>query len=92
PIYSRPLTAAMNRADGFIVLAQRHWDMLTPHHKIGGQHFVAPNGVAVSGEPTERVRAAGEPPHLVMLSRIVEHKNPHLLIEALSGLTDLPWR
>ena len=27
-----------------------------------------------------------------MLSRIVEHKNPHLLIEALSGLTDLPWR
>nr|WP_082994489.1 glycosyltransferase [Mycobacterium gordonae] len=92
PIYSRPLAAAMNRADGFIVLAQRHWDMLTPHHKIGGRHFVAPNGVAVSGEPTERVRAAGEPPHLVMLSRIVEHKNPHLLIEALSGLTDLPWR
>ena len=27
-----------------------------------------------------------------MLSRIVEHKNPHLLIEALSGLTSLPWR
>jgi len=31
------------------------------------------------------------PLHLVMLSRIAEHKNPQLLIEALSGLTDLPW-
>lgn len=92
PIYSRPLTAAMNRADGFIVLAQRHWDMLAPHHKIRGRHFVAPNGVVVSGEPAERVRTPGAPPHLVMLSRIVEHKNPHLLIEALTGLTDLPWR
>ncbi|MCV7008804.1 glycosyltransferase [Mycobacterium gordonae] len=92
PIYSRPLTAAMNRADGFIVLAQRHWDMLTPHHNIKGRHFVAPNGVPVSGEPAERVRTLGQPPHLVMLSRIVEHKNPQLLIEALGGLTDLPWR
>ena len=26
-----------------------------------------------------------------MLSRIVEHKNPHLLIDALSALTELPW-
>ncbi len=82
----------MNRADGFIVLAQRHWDMLTPHHNIKGRHFVAPNGVPVSGEPAERVRTLGQPPHLVMLSRIVEHKNPQLLIEALGGLTDLPWR
>lgn len=92
PIYSRPLTAAMRRADGFIVLAQRHWDMLTPQHRLRGRPFVAPNGVAGAAEPTGRVRAAGEPPHLVMLSRIVEHKNPHLLIEALGGLTDLPWQ
>jgi glycosyltransferase involved in cell wall biosynthesis len=27
-----------------------------------------------------------------MLSRIVEHKNPHMLIEALAGLTEMPWR
>jgi glycosyltransferase involved in cell wall biosynthesis len=27
-----------------------------------------------------------------MLSRIVKHKNPHLLIEALDGLRELPWR
>lgn len=91
-IYSRPLTAAMRRADGFVVLSQRHWDMLATQHKIGGRYFVAPNGVTVPGEPTPRVRTAGAAPHLVMLSRIVEHKNPHLLIEALSGLADLPWR
>lgn len=92
PIYSRALNAAMRRADGLIVLAERHRDMLTPYHKLVGRHFVAPNGVADSGEPAPRVRAAGAPPHLVMLSRIVEHKNPHLLIEALSGLTELPWK
>lgn len=91
PIYSRPLAAAMRRADGFIVLAQRHWEMLTAHHRLGTRHFVAPNGVALSGDPAPRIGTAGEPLHLVMLSRIVEHKNPHLLIEALSGLTDMPW-
>lgn len=92
PIYSRPLTAAMCRADGFIMLAQRHWEMLIGHHRLRGRHFVAPNGVPAPDSPTRRARAAGEPPHLVMLSRIVEHKNPHLLIEALSGLAELPWR
>ncbi|OBI36809.1 glycosyl transferase family 1 [Mycobacterium sp. E1386] len=92
PIYSRPLTAAMRRADGFIVLAQRHWDMLVAQHRLWGRHFVAPNGVALAGDPAPRVRTAGDPLHLVMLSRIVEHKNPHLLIEALGELPDMPWR
>lgn len=92
PIYSRPLAAAMRRCDGFVVLAQRHWDMLNEHHRLGGRRFIAPNGVAATGEPAPRVRTSGDPVHLVMLSRIVEHKNPHLLIEALSGLTDMPWQ
>ncbi|GAB1812021.1 glycosyltransferase [Mycobacterium sp. MUNTM1] len=92
PIYSRPLTAAMRRSDGFIVLAQRHWDMLAEQHRLRGPRFIAPNGVGEIGEPTPRVRSTGEAPHLVMLSRIVEHKNPHLLIEALDELVELPWR
>lgn len=92
PIYSRPLTAAMRRADGFIVLAQRHWDMLIAQHRLRGRRFIAPNGVADIGEPSSRHRNAGEPLHLVMLSRIVEHKNPHLLIEALSELDGASWR
>lgn len=92
PIYSRALTAAMRRADGFIVLAQRHWDMLLAQHRLWGRRFIAPNGVADIGDPSPRRRTGGEPLHLVMLSRIVEHKNPHLLIEALSDLAGLPWR
>ncbi|OMC45279.1 glycosyltransferase [Mycobacterium sp. IS-1264] len=92
PIYSRPLTAAMRRADGFIVLAQRHWDMLAAQHRLWGRRFVAPNGVAPPADPAPRIRRADEPLHLVMLSRILEHKNPHVLIEALGELADMPWR
>jgi glycosyltransferase involved in cell wall biosynthesis/GT2 family glycosyltransferase len=93
PIYSRPLVAAMNRADGFVMLAQRHWDMLAEHHRLTRRHFVAPNGVVVPGPPSAPSgRTAGDPVHLVMLSRIEEFKNPHLLIEALGGLTELPWK
>lgn len=91
-IYSRPLAAAMSRSDGFVVLAQRHWEMMQARHTLRGRHFVAPNGVPSPDLPARPVRAAGDPPHLVMLSRILEHKNPQVLIEALSGLTDLPWR
>jgi glycosyltransferase involved in cell wall biosynthesis/GT2 family glycosyltransferase len=92
PIYSRPLTAAMRHADGFIVLAQRHWDMLAATHRLWGRRFIAPNGVTANDDAAPRVQAAGEPLHLVMLSRILEHKNPHVLIEALSSLAELPWK
>jgi glycosyltransferase involved in cell wall biosynthesis/GT2 family glycosyltransferase len=92
PIYSRPLVAAMNRSDGLIVLAQRHWDMLAEHHRLTRRQFVAPNGVVAPGPPRPRIRAAGDPVHLVVLTRIVEFKNPHLLVDALSGLTELPWK
>ena len=91
PLYSRPLVAAMNRSDGFIMLGQRHWDMLAEHHRLTRRHFVAPNGVVVPGPPRPRIRPAGDPVHLVVLSRIVEFKNPHLLVDALSELTELPW-
>jgi glycosyltransferase involved in cell wall biosynthesis/GT2 family glycosyltransferase len=90
-IYSRPLVAAMNRSDGFMVLAQRHWDMLIEGHRLSGRYFIASNAIEAPAQPAQRTRVAGEPPHLVMLSRIVEHKNPHLLVEALSGLRDMPW-
>ena len=91
PIYSRPLVAAMNRSDGFVMLAQRHWDMLAQHHRLTKRHFVAPNGVVVPGPFRARIRVAGDPVRVVMLSRIEEFKNPHLLVDALSGLTELPW-
>lgn len=94
PTYSRPLAAAMRRADGFIALSPRHWTEATAHQDLGRTSFVAPNGVATAAElaaAPERT-AVADVPHLVMLSRIVRHKNPHVLIEALDGLRELPWR
>jgi glycosyltransferase involved in cell wall biosynthesis len=91
PTYSRPLAAAMRRADGFIALAQRHWEMLTERHRLGDTPFIAPNGVAIPTAPN-RHRPLGLPPNLVMVSRIAERKNSHVLIEALAGLPELPWR
>jgi glycosyltransferase involved in cell wall biosynthesis len=94
PTYSQPLASAMRRSDGVIALSPTHWAEATAHQNLGGRHFVAPNGVARAADldstPVRPPTAAT--PHLVMLSRIVEHKNPHLLVEALDGLRELPWR
>ncbi|WP_319445959.1 MULTISPECIES: glycosyltransferase [unclassified Mycobacterium] len=94
PTYSRPLAAAMRRSDGLIALSPTHWAEATAHQNLGGRHFVAPNGVARAAtlDSTPIRPSTAATPHLVMLSRIVEHKNPHVLVEALDGLRDLPWR
>ena len=34
PTYSRVLTAALRRADGFIAVSQQHWDMLNQRHRL----------------------------------------------------------
>lgn len=93
--YSAPLAAAMNRADGFIALSRRHWDEVSAHQRVGARFFTAPNGVVNRSDlpataPVRRI--SSRPLHFVMLSRIVEHKNPHLLVEALSGLTEYDWQ
>ncbi|MBJ8340468.1 glycosyltransferase [Antrihabitans sp. YC3-6] len=93
PTYSRGLAAAMRRADGFVALSPRHWEEANEYQCVGRRHFVAPNGVE-SVTALEQVASrppVGDVPKLVMLSRIVEHKNPHLLVEALDGLRELPW-
>lgn len=94
PTYSRPLARAMRRSDGFIALSPRHWGEATEHQNLGTRTFFAPNGVATAAEVASapvRPPVAGVP-HLVMLTRVAKHKNPHLLIEALGGLRELPWR
>ncbi|OAK54746.1 glycosyl transferase family 1 [Rhodococcoides kyotonense] len=93
PTYSTPLARAMTRADGFVALSRGHWDQATAHQDLGDRVFVAPNGVVSDRSlPAEEPRRPiADVPHLVMLSRILEHKNPHLLVEALDGLRHLPW-
>ncbi|MET9326027.1 glycosyltransferase [Tsukamurella sp. NPDC003166] len=93
PTYSAPLAAAMRRADGFVALSPAHRDLVSAHQGVARRFFVAPNGVAAGAEldgvPVRR--PVGAVPRLVMLSRIVEHKNPHLLVAALAGLTEFAW-
>lgn len=93
--YSRALGATIRRADGFVALAGKHWQELTAHQDLGDRWFSVPNGVVSADAVRQRVprvpRTSGRPLQLVMLSRIVEHKNPLLLIEALDGLRELPW-
>lgn len=93
--FSAPLARAMRRADGFVGLAPGHWDVGSQFQELGRPVFTAPNGIvsetALGAVAASRpARAAGRPPHLVMLSRIVEWKNPQLLVEALAGI-DAPW-
>lgn len=93
PTYSGALARAMRRADGFVALSPRHREQVSAHQDVARRWFVAPNGVAHAAD-LEHVPAPAPhagPLRLVMLSRIVEHKNPHLLVEALAGLRDRDW-
>lgn len=91
--YSAGLGRAMRRADGFIALSPRHRDEVSAHQDVARRWFIAPNGVAHRDGLTDvPPRAAHDGPlRLVMMSRIVELKNPHLLVEALDGLRDRDW-
>ncbi|MCL3819894.1 glycosyltransferase [Aeromicrobium wangtongii] len=93
PTYSAGLARAMSRADGFVALSPRHRDEVSAHQRVARRWFVAPNGVAhADGLLDVPARTVPDGPlRLVMLSRIVELKNPHLLVEALDGLRELPW-
>lgn len=93
--YSGPLARAMSRSDGFIALSPAHWAEASRYQHLNDRHFIAPNGVLTSAQlrdsPSRHIDPSG-PLRLVMLSRIVEHKNPHLLVEALDGLRELDWQ
>lgn len=93
PTYSGGLARAMRRADGFVALSPRHREQVSAHQDVARRWFVAPNGVAHGARVAEvPVRPSHDGPRrLVMMSRIVELKNPHLLIEALDGLRDRSW-
>jgi glycosyltransferase involved in cell wall biosynthesis/GT2 family glycosyltransferase len=91
--YSAGLARAMRRADGFVALSPRHRDEVCAHQAVARRWFIAPNGVAHAEglrDVADRTTPAG-PLRLVMLSRLVEAKNPHLLVAALDGLRELDW-
>ncbi|SMC92532.1 glycosyltransferase [Kibdelosporangium aridum] len=88
PTYGDKLAKVISRSDGVIALSPRHWDAITRHQHLNQNHFIAPNGVP---KQQDRGFTPKKPVRLGMLCRMVEHKNPHLLIEALDELKDLDW-
>jgi len=94
PTYSRGLAAAMRRSDGFITPSKRHWNALTAHQRLGTRSFTAAYGVAAAADLAEVPRRCPDAaaPQLVMISRPMEHENQRVLIDALDGLHELPWR
>ncbi|MCE7005496.1 glycosyltransferase [Kibdelosporangium philippinense] len=88
PTYGDKLAKVINRSDGVIALSPRHWDAITRHQQLNGKHFIAPNGVP---KQQDRGFTPSKPVRFGMLSRIVEHKNPHLLVQALTGLDERDW-
>jgi glycosyltransferase involved in cell wall biosynthesis/GT2 family glycosyltransferase len=88
PTYGTALGKVIERSDGVIALSDRHWRDLTRHQRLHRHHRLIGNGVP---EQADRGFTPGDPIRLGMLSRIVEHKNPHLLVAALARMPELPW-
>jgi glycosyltransferase involved in cell wall biosynthesis/GT2 family glycosyltransferase len=88
PTYGSKLAKVIARSDGVIALSPRHWADITRYQPLHPKHFLAPNGV-----PAQSVRgfAPEGPVRLGMLCRMVEHKNPHLLVAALDAIENPAW-
>lgn len=91
PTYSGALAAMVRRSDGVVALSPRHWTELTRHQELHNRHFVAPNGVELSPSPKD-LASSSETVRLVFVGRILEEKNPHLLVAALAGLPEFRWQ
>ena len=90
PTYDPRLVAALRRADGVVALAESHRRDLLRHHDLGDRFVVIGNGVPVA-DPAPPLRDDG-PVRLAVVGRVVEAKNPHLLVAALDRLpTGLDW-
>lgn len=88
PTYGRLLGRVVASSDGVIALSPRHWQQITRNQPLHTRHHIAPNGVPAQAD---RGFAPRSPLRLGVLSRIVEHKNPHLLIDALAALSQMDW-
>lgn len=87
--YPPRLAAAVRRADGMIALSPTHLAELTADQQLATPTWLAPNGVPDREHPPRR--APRTPVRLGMLSRLVEHKNPHKLVAALAPLAGGSW-
>jgi glycosyltransferase involved in cell wall biosynthesis/GT2 family glycosyltransferase len=86
PTYSEAQARALRTADGLLVLARAHHEDLTRHQRLTHTVMVAPNGIPLAEARPYAPAASGGPVRFGMLTRIVEYKNPLLLIGALDAL------
>ncbi len=90
--YSEPLAASLRSADGLLVLSAQHHADLTRHQRLTDLVMAAPNGIpAADPLPFRPAADPALPVRFAMLTRIVEYKNPLLLIEALDALDRDDW-
>lgn len=100
PVYPAAVARTVRSSDGVVALSPRHWAELTAHQRLhDGTVFFAPNGVDLPTDLVEPGASRAEPVagrpvgplRLVVLGRVTAVKQPHLLVAALAGLTELPW-
>ena len=88
PTYGNTLAKVIARSDGVIALSPQHWQDITKFQPLHHRHFVAPNGVPPQ---LDRGYRPGRPVRFGMLSRMVELKNPHVLVAALDSIGGTGW-
>ena len=88
PTYGARLGRVIGRSDGVIALSGRHWRDLNRHQNLHSRRHLVGNGGPAQAD---RGFTPGKTLRLGMLSRIVEYKNPQLLVRALARMPELPW-
>ncbi|HEY2221549.1 glycosyltransferase [Actinomycetospora sp.] len=90
--YSDALASSLRSADGLLVLSAQHHTDLTRHQRLTDLVMAAPNGIpAADPRPFRPAAEETMPVRFAMLTRLVEYKNPLLLIEALDTLRRDDW-
>jgi len=86
PTYTAAQARALRTADALLVLARAHHADLTRHQRLTTAVMAAPNGIPVAPARAYAPASTGGPVRFGMLTRIVEYKNPLLLVDALDAL------
>ncbi|GLZ50592.1 glycosyltransferase [Actinomycetospora sp. NBRC 106378] len=88
--YSEALARNLRSADGLLVLSAQHHVDLTRHQALTDVVMAAPNGIPTAAPIPFRATGPG-PVRFAMLTRVVEYKNPLLLIDALLATGRDDW-
>jgi glycosyltransferase involved in cell wall biosynthesis len=86
PTYTEPQARILRTADALLLLASQHHEDLTKFQRLTDRVMIAPNGIPIVAARTYRPATERGPVRFGMLTRILEYKNPLLLVDALDAL------